>query len=78
VRQHGDHLSNQELALLTDALDTETPVQITYLDQNDHSSSRVITPLDVLGGLVEAWCHLREDERHFLISRIQRVDPVTS
>jgi hypothetical protein len=78
LRQHGDHLSNQELALLFDAVVSESPVRITYLDQSGRSSSRVITPLDIMGDLVEAWCHLREDERHFLVSRIQRVDPVTS
>jgi predicted DNA-binding transcriptional regulator YafY len=50
-------------------------VEITYLDGNDRNSRRVITPLDVVGGRMEAWCHLRDDERHFLISRIQRVEP---
>jgi predicted DNA-binding transcriptional regulator YafY len=74
VRQHGDHLSNRELTLLTDALEAEKPIQITYLDQNDRISSRKVTPLAVMGGLMEAWCHLREDERHFLISRIRGVD----
>jgi hypothetical protein len=78
IRQYGDHLSNRELALLTDALETEQPIRITYLDQNDRVSSRTITPLAVLGGLMEAWCHLRDDERHFLISRIQRVDAPAS
>jgi hypothetical protein len=78
VHQHGDHLSNRELALLTDALGAEKPVEITYLDQNDRHSRRVITPLDQIGGILDAWCHLRDDERHFLISRIQRVDAVTS
>jgi hypothetical protein len=74
VRKYGDHLSNRELALLTDALQAETPVEITYLDQNDQGSKRVITPLELIGGMVAAWCHMRDDERHFLVSRIQRVD----
>ncbi|HEX5406878.1 MAG TPA: helicase-associated domain-containing protein, partial [Pseudonocardiaceae bacterium] len=74
VRKYGDHLSNRELMLLTDALQAETPVEITYLDQSDQSSRRVITPLELIGGMVAAWCHMRDDERHFLVSRIQRVD----
>jgi hypothetical protein len=74
VRKYGDHLSNRELTLLTEAIEAETPVEITYLDQNDTGSKRVITPLELIGGMVAAWCHMRDDERHFLVSRIQRVD----
>lgn len=75
VRQFGEHLTSEEITLLGDALDTSARVEITYLDGNDRNSRRVITPLDVVGGRMEAWCHLRDDERHFLISRIQRVEP---
>lgn len=74
MRKYGDHLSNRELTLLTEAIEAETPVEITYLDQNDTGSKRVITPLELIGGMVAAWCHMRDDERHFLVSRIQRVD----
>jgi hypothetical protein len=74
VRQYGRHLSDQEITLLTDAIERESAVEITYRDQNERTSRRVITPLDLAGGIVEAWCHLRDDERHFLISGIQQVD----
>jgi hypothetical protein len=74
VRQYGKHLSDHEIALLTEAIERESAVEITYRDQNERTSRRVITPLDLVGGIVEAWCHLRDDERHFLISGIQRVD----
>jgi hypothetical protein len=78
VRRHGEQLSDQEISLLVDALHHETPVEITYLDSNDRGSRRVITPLDFDGDRIEAWCHLRDDERHFLISRIRRVAPATA
>ncbi|HKN96439.1 MAG TPA: WYL domain-containing protein, partial [Pseudonocardiaceae bacterium] len=78
VRKFGSHLTSQEINWLTSALQQETPVEITYLDQNDRGSRRVITPLEVIGGRVEAWCHLRDDERHFLISRIQHVLPASA
>lgn len=74
VRQYGKHLSDDEITLLTDALERESPVEITYRDQNDRTSRRVITPLELVGGKIEAWCHLRDDERHFLLSGIQRID----
>jgi hypothetical protein len=69
----GGHLSDVELALLTSAIEAETPVEITYVDQNGRPTRRVITPFGHDGNRLEAWCHLRDDERMFLISRIQRV-----
>jgi hypothetical protein len=75
VQRFGDHLTSEEIKLLSEALQRETPVAITYLDGQDRGSRRVITPTDVIDGRVEAWCHLRDDERHFLISRIQHVEP---
>jgi hypothetical protein len=78
VRRFGSHLSSQEISWLTGALQRETPVEITYLDSNDRGSRRVITPLEVVSGRVEAWCHLRDDERHFLIERIQHVLPASA
>ncbi len=78
VQRYGEHLTSEEINLLNDALQRETPVAITYLDGHDRGSRRVITPTDVIDGRVEAWCHLRDDERHFLISRIQHVEPASA
>jgi hypothetical protein len=78
VRRYGDHLTSEEITLLSEALEAEKPIAITYLDQRDRGSRRVITPTDVVDGRVEAWCHLRDDERHFLISRIQHVEPASA
>lgn len=78
VRRYGDHLTSEEITLLSEALQAERPIAITYLDQRDRGSRRVITPMDVVDGRVEAWCHLRDDERHFLISRIQHVEPASA
>jgi hypothetical protein len=69
------HLSRDEQELLTRAIGAEIPVEIVYIDQNDRRSRRVITPYGHAGDLLEAWCHLRDDERHFLISRIAEVAP---
>lgn len=71
----GWHLNRREQAMLARAIETETPIEIVYIDQNDRRSQRVITPYGQAGDLLEAWCHMRDDERHFLISRIERVNP---
>lgn len=73
IRKYGERLSDDEITMLTGALEAESAIEITYLDQNDRMSRRVITPMELIGDKVEAWCHLRDDERHFLISGIQRV-----
>lgn len=73
VGQFGAHLPHHELTLLTKAIEAETPVEIMYVDLNERRSRRVITPYSQAGDLLEAWCHMRDDERHFLISRIERV-----
>lgn len=75
VDDFGEHLSAAEKALLTKAMEAESPVEIMYVDQNDRRSRRVITPYGHAGDLLEAWCHMRDDERHFLISRIEQVLP---
>ncbi|HVV19607.1 MAG TPA: helicase-associated domain-containing protein [Pseudonocardiaceae bacterium] len=69
----GAHLPANELLLLRRAIEAETPVEIQYVDMNERRSRRVITPYSQAGDLLEAWCHMRDDERHFLISRIERV-----
>lgn len=69
------HLSRDEQELLSRAIQAEIPVEILYVDQNERRSRRVITPYGHVGDLLEAWCHLRDDERHFLLSRIEEVSP---
>ena len=72
-RTVGEHLSQEEQALLAKAIEAEIPVEIVYVDQNERRSRRVITPYGSEGDRLEAWCHMRDDERHFLISRIEHV-----
>ena len=45
------------------------------LQMRERESVRVIEVTELLGGAVEAWCRLREDERMFMIDRIQAVAP---
>ncbi|MBB5155787.1 helicase-associated domain-containing protein [Saccharopolyspora phatthalungensis] len=75
ITEHAVRLADHEIRLLVDAVDNETPVHIEYLDQNGRSSSRIVTPFDVNLNALEAYCHLREDNRNFRLERIRAVSP---
>jgi predicted DNA-binding transcriptional regulator YafY len=50
-------------------------VHIDYVDQNGGRTSRVISDISLMGGVIEAWCHLRQAERMFSLSGIESVSP---
>ena len=58
------------LALLTDAAATGDTVWIGYVDGFGQASERLIEPIEVSGGLVDAYDHLRNDRRTFAVHRI--------
>lgn len=69
------HLDEDELELLAHAVDTATPVLISYRDRNRTHTVRVITPTSMYGSWLVAWCHLRNAEREFTIGNIESVAP---
>jgi hypothetical protein len=71
-----DHLPVDERLLLTRALDDGRPVEIDYVDSAHRRTTRVVEDLQDLGGLLEGWCRLREDERIFSPEGIVAVRPV--
>jgi hypothetical protein len=75
LRRNAGHLSEPELRLLASGLDTEHSVWISYTTGDGESTSRVIDPLELAGSVLVAHCHLRDDERHFLLKRINEVRP---
>src|SRR6266542_1475882 len=68
-------LTRFQVRLLAHALKHGSPVRIEYTNAQGTSSNRVIEPLDLDGHLLEAWCHLRDDERVFALDRIESVAP---
>ncbi|HET8680281.1 MAG TPA: helicase C-terminal domain-containing protein, partial [Micromonosporaceae bacterium] len=68
-------LNRAEQRLLAEALEHAGPVKIVYTNAQGGSSVRVIEPLHVNGHLIEAWCHLRDEERMFALDRIDAVGP---
>ncbi|HZN16777.1 MAG TPA: helicase C-terminal domain-containing protein [Micromonosporaceae bacterium] len=68
-------LNPTEQRLLAEALEHAIPVKIVYTNAQGRSSVRVIEPLSISGYLLEAWCHLRDEERMFSLGRIDAVGP---
>ncbi len=68
------------IAALRRAIDEGRTVQITYVSGRGERTVRRITPVGfcTVGGApaVEAYCHLREEDRKFLVSSIERIEKV--
>lgn len=70
-----------KMALIKEAIKSKAQLSITYLKSNDTKSRRLITPqkvgtMEYLGRTydgVEAYCHLRKEERVFRVDRILEV-----
>ncbi|MCW6006971.1 helicase C-terminal domain-containing protein, partial [Micromonospora sp. CPCC 205371] len=73
VQVAAPHLGDGEQRLLAAAVDGGLAVTINYTDAQGAVSRRVIEPLDLDGPMLAAWCRLRDDERMFLLDRIDSV-----
>jgi hypothetical protein len=72
----GQHLDIVERRQLAFAVDHHVPVTITYTSSTGGTTTRTISDIEMINGLMYAWCHLREDERVFSVDRVQSVRPV--
>jgi hypothetical protein len=77
VRDHASHLTTAQRLLLIGAVSQGTPIEITYIDGEGESTRRVIEPAELAGPKLSAWCQLRDDERVFLLSRIESVSAIS-
>lgn len=75
VAELAPHLAPGEQRLLAHAVETGHPVEIRYTNAQGNSTQRVIEPRELTGGVLIAWCRLREDERVFSLYRIAAVTP---
>ncbi|HEX5497524.1 MAG TPA: helicase-associated domain-containing protein [Mycobacteriales bacterium] len=71
-----DDLDEAELVLLSDAVDNQHDVLITYRDRNGSLTVRAIRPQQVYGRWLDSWCHLRNGQRDFTVANIEAVAPV--
>jgi len=75
VAHAAPQLNRAEQRLLIDAVERSALVKIDYTNAQGSPSTRVIEPLALQGHLLEAWCHLRDEERMFALNRIEAVAP---
>jgi hypothetical protein len=72
------HLTELERRQLAWAIERDRPVSIAYQSATGGRTVRIVSDLEVIGELLYGWCHLREDERVFNLSRIWGVTPVVA
>jgi hypothetical protein len=70
-----ERLNDSELTLLAEAVTSRGDVTITYRDKNGKRTVRRITINAMFGRWLDAWCHLRNDDREFAIANIQSISP---
>jgi hypothetical protein len=69
-------LDDAELMLLSDAVDHQHDVLITYRNKNGGQTVRAIQPRQLFGRWLDSWCHLRNAQREFTVANIESVAPV--
>ncbi|MBT2613442.1 helicase-associated domain-containing protein [Streptomyces sp. ISL-87] len=75
VSGYAKRLSYTDVRQLAHAIDTGTPLAVEYVATSGNRTVRTLSRLELDPPYLEAWCHLREDERVFTLSRIHSVMP---
>ncbi|MCE7082924.1 WYL domain-containing protein [Streptomyces sp. ST2-7A] len=68
-------LSPDECRRLAHAVDEDEPITITYRAASGAVTIRTISELELDPPHLYAWCHLRESDRVFALSRIREIRP---
>ncbi|WP_049576834.1 WYL domain-containing protein, partial [Streptomyces sp. SBT349] len=68
-------LSPTDRRQLAHAIDQKGPVTIAYIAASGAATVRTLSELDLDPPFLYAWCHLRDDERVFALTRIQHTLP---
>ncbi|CAL9513194.1 hypothetical protein SUDANB140_03693 [Streptomyces sp. enrichment culture] len=67
------HLPYSDVRQLAHAVDTGEPVTVEYVAASGNRTVRTLSDLMLDPPYLEAWCHLRDDERVFTLSRVRSV-----
>ncbi|MBA2640174.1 MAG: helicase-associated domain-containing protein [Nocardioidaceae bacterium] len=78
VARHTRRLATPDVRLLAHAIDTDGAVSIEYVASSGGHTVRTISEIELIGGQLSAWCHLRTDDRQFALDRIRSVSPVVT
>ncbi|MFD3512531.1 helicase-associated domain-containing protein [Streptomyces sp. NPDC058657] len=76
VAGYAKQLTYTDVRQLGHALDTGTDITVEYVAVSGSRTVRTLSRLELDPPYLEAWCHLREAERVFTLSRIHGVMPV--
>ncbi|MFE7299305.1 helicase-associated domain-containing protein [Streptomyces sp. NPDC057579] len=69
-------LNLTDIRQLAHAIHEHEPITVEYLAVSGNRTIRTVSELELDPPLLSAYCHLREDQRVFTLSRIQAVMPV--
>lgn len=75
IAMYTAHLEPLERRQLAYAIENGLPVVITYRSATGGRTTRMISDLELTGDVINAWCHLRDDQRAFNLTRISSVAP---
>ncbi|NEA59532.1 hypothetical protein G3I60_36570 [Streptomyces sp. SID13666] len=75
VSGYAKQLSYSDVRQLAHALDAGTAITVEYVAASGSRTVRTLSRLALDPPYLDAWCHLRDDERVFTLSRIHGVMP---
>ncbi|MFF4820574.1 helicase C-terminal domain-containing protein [Kitasatospora sp. NPDC001309] len=75
IARNARHLTFTDVRQLAHAVDHGQAVTIEYVATSGNTTVRTLSRLALDAPYLNAWCHLREDERVFTLSRIHGVMP---
>ncbi|MCZ7432188.1 helicase-associated domain-containing protein [Streptomyces sp. WMMC1477] len=76
VAGYAKQLTYADVRQLSHALDAGTAIRVEYVAASGSRTVRTLSRLALDPPYLEAWCHLREAERVFTLSRVHGVMPV--
>ncbi|MEV7387531.1 WYL domain-containing protein [Streptomyces sp. NPDC091215] len=75
VAGYAKHLSYSDVRQVAHAIDTGAAITVEYIATSGNRTVRTLSDLELDPPYLDAWCHLREAERVFTLSRIHGVMP---
>jgi hypothetical protein len=75
VAGYAKHLSYSDVRQVAHAIDAGAAVMVEYIATSGSRTVRTLSDLELDPPYLNAWCHLREAERVFTLSRIHAVMP---
>ncbi|MGW2373387.1 helicase C-terminal domain-containing protein [Kitasatospora sp. NPDC001683] len=75
IAGHARNLTFTDVRQLAHAVDERQAITIEYVATSGNATVRTLSRLELDAPYLNAWCHLRDDERVFTLSRIHGVMP---